>query len=137
MRLAPSQRGSVTVELSCLTVVFVVIVLALSGFGRFAQVRADLDQAARDGARAASLRAAPENASADATKAVDAALAEQGLACASRRLRVDTSELHPGGQVSVSLDCELEMAEITLLRLPGRRTMTAGFVAPIDPLIGE
>lgn len=137
MRRLGSQRGSATVELSCLTVVFVVVVLAISGFGRFALARADLDQAVRDGARAASLRRTPEAASADAAQAVDAALTGGGLACASRQLRVDTSELRPGGQVSVSLRCELDMARVTLLRLPGARTMMASFVAPIDPLIGE
>ncbi len=137
MTTTQAQRGSATVELSCLTVVFVVVVLAIAGFGRFAQARADLDQAARDGARAASLRQAPDAAVADATSAVEAALAAQGLDCGSRRLVVDTSQLRPGGRVAVDIECDLAVQEVTLLRLPGTRTMAARFVEPIDPLIGR
>lgn len=83
-RRGRGEVGSVSAELACLTVVFVLLALVFAALARFAQVRADLDQAVRDAARAASLRSDPDMAVADATAALDQALANQGLGCEAR-----------------------------------------------------
>lgn len=130
------DSGSVTAELACLSVVFVVLALSLAGLARFAQVRADLDQAVRDAARAASLRSDPDAAVADATTALDQSLADHGLGCAHRQVDVDTAQFHPGGMVAVRVSCEVSLADLSLVAVPGTKRATARFVAPIDPLIG-
>lgn len=132
-----SQTGSATAELACLTVAFVLVVLTMAGLGRFAQVRASLDQAVRDAARAGSLRSSPEAATIDATAALDAALANQGIGCGERQVDVYTAELHPGGRVGVRVVCRVSLADLSLLAFPGTHRATASFVAPIDPLIGR
>lgn len=132
---ARAERGSVSAELACLAVVFVVLALALASLARFAQVRADLDQAVRDAARAASLRSDPEAAVADATAALDQALAGEGLGCTERQVDVDTAQFHPGGTVAVTVSCQVSLADLSLLAVPGTKAATARFVAPIDPLI--
>lgn len=129
------ESGSVSAELACLTVVFVVLALALAALARFAQVRADLDQAVRDAARAASLRSDPDMAVADATAALDQALAGEGLGCEHRQVDVDTAAFRPGGTVAVAVSCRVSLADLSLLALPGTKVATARFVAPIDPLI--
>ncbi len=134
-RRTSGDSGSVSAELACLTVVFVLLALVLAGLARFAQVRADLDQAVRDAARAASLRSDPEMAVADATAALDQALAGEGLGCENRQVDVDTTELRPGGTVAVAVSCRVSLADLALVAVPGTKVATARFVAPVDPLI--
>lgn len=130
------QAGTVTAELACLSVVLVVLALFLAALGRFAQVRADLDEAVRDAARAASLRADPDAAVADATAALDDALRRHALGCARHQVDVDVSDLRPGGTVAVVLRCQVSLSDLALVAVPGSKVATARFVAPIDPLIG-
>lgn len=129
------ESGSVSAELACLAVVFVLLALVFAALARFAQVRADLDQAVRDAARAASLRSDPDMAVADATAALDQALANQGLGCEARQVDVDTAQFRPGGSVAVAVSCRMSLADLALVALPGTKVATARFVAPIDPLI--
>lgn len=129
------ESASVSAELACLAVVFVLLALVFAGLARFAQVRADLDQAVRDAARAASLRSEPDMAMADATATLDQALANQGLGCEDRQVDVDTAQFRPGGSVAVAVSCRVSLADLALVALPGTKVATARFVAPIDPLI--
>ena len=47
-------------------------------------------------------------------------------------LRTDTSEFEPGGSVAVSVTCQVSLADLDLLGLPGSTTRTATARAPID-----
>ncbi len=132
-----SERGSATAEAACLSVVFVVIVVVIGAFGRLALVRADVEAAARDAARAASLRSSPGAALADATATATASMAGRGLACGDQRVELEAEHFGTGGAVAVVVSCELSLAELALLRLPGATTVTSRFVEPVDPLVAR
>jgi Flp pilus assembly protein TadG len=131
------ERGSAPVELALLTPVFVLLLLFVVFVGRIATTQQDLDAAARDAARAASLRASPEAAVADADAITTDALASHDLSCPRPEIHVDTSRFHPGGQVHVSITCQLNLADIALLGVPGTRTVTAHASAVIDTYRSE
>ena len=126
------ENGSAVVEMVILTPVFIVTLLFIIALGRFAEARADVDGAARDAARAASLRRDPGAAVAEGARVAEATLATRGVACARTSVDVDPGGLEPGGLVAVNVTCDVRLADLTLLGLPGSRTIESRFVAPID-----
>jgi Flp pilus assembly protein TadG len=119
------------VELVLLTVPLVVILLFVVALGRLASARNQVEEAARDAARAASVAAgSPGAARQQALAAADADLS--GLSCADRTVDVDTDALHPGGQVAVTVGCHVPLGDLVLFDTPGRRTVQATSVAVVD-----
>ncbi len=117
---APTERGSATVELVLVTPLLLALALFAVLAGRLTQARAEVDGAARDAARAAA------HASATAT------LAERHLPCRALDVRVDTGAFRAGGHVAVRLACTVNLGDLSLLRVPGTRTIQTRFVAPLD-----
>lgn len=127
-----SERGSASAELALLTPVLIVVLLLMVGLGRIARGRADVDSAARDAARAASLARSPEAARVLAEDAAAATLATEGLPCRHFQVEVDVADFRPGGLVAADVSCAVDLADLTLLRLPGSRTLTARSVSVVD-----
>ena len=100
--------------------------------GKVAEADGNVERAASDAARAASLRQHPADAITDAQRAAAANLAAAGVPCVDLTTTVDTRHFAPGGTVSVTVSCEASMADVTLLGVPGRRTFTATAVEVID-----
>jgi Flp pilus assembly protein TadG len=126
------QRGSAPVELALLTPMVIVLLLFVVFVGRIVTTQQDLDAAARDAARAASLRATPDAAARDATTSVIAALASHDLSCATPDVALDTSRFRPGGAVSVNVTCDVSFADLSHLGVPGTRRITAHSTEVID-----
>jgi Flp pilus assembly protein TadG len=126
------QRGSAPVELALLTPMVIVLLLFVVFVGRIVTTQQDLDAAARDAARAASLRATPDAAVRDADAAFAAALASHDLSCATPDVAIDTSRFRPGGAVRVTVTCDVSFADISRLGVPGTRRLTAHSTAVID-----
>ena len=126
------QRGSAPVELALLTPMVIVLLLFVVFVGRIVTTQQDLDAAARDAARAASLRATPDAAARDATTALAASLASHDLSCPAPDVDVDTSRFQPGGAVSVTVTCDVSFADLAHLGVPGSRRITARSTAVID-----
>lgn len=131
-----AERGAAVVELTLLTPVFVLLLLFVVGLGRLAQARGDLEGAARDAARAASIeRTAP--AAAEAARSTAAAtLADRDITCGDLVVAVDTSSFDPGGSVVVDMACTVSFSDLSLLRLPGSRTLSARAVEVVDVFRG-
>lgn len=106
-----------------------VFVLAL---GRFGLARAEVDGAARDAARAASIARDPGAAAGLAVSAAEATLAERDITCERLDVDTDTSAWAPGGTVAVEVTCEVTLADLTGIGLPGSRPFATRFVAPLD-----
>jgi Flp pilus assembly protein TadG len=100
--------------------------------GRLVQARLEVDSAARQAARAASLDRTPSAAAADATATAQAALASQHITCDPLSVTPDLSDFTPGGQVTVQVSCTVSLAGLGLLRLGGAETLTSTFASPID-----
>lgn len=126
------EHGGATVELTLLTPLLLVFLLLIVALGRFANTRADVDAAARDAARAASFARNTGSAQADAQTAAAATLREGGVDCRSMTVSVDYTNFRPGGTVAVDVSCSVDLADVSLLRLPGTKTMAARFVSVID-----
>ena len=130
------QRGSAAVELVLITPVLIALMLFVVAGGRLASSRADVDAAARDSARAASIARSPATAERDANAAAEATLIDRHLSCQTMTVTIDTSQFRPGGTVATTVSCDVELADLTGLGLPGRRTLSSRFVEPVDTFRG-
>lgn len=131
-----SQRGSATLELVLATPLLVLLLLLVVEVGRLATARADVDDAARAAARAASVQRDPRSATVAARRMVVATLAERGVTCRRLDSAVDARAFHPGGWVAVDLTCTVSLSDLTLLRLPASRAIHSRFVESVDTFRG-
>ena len=132
-----SERGSVSGEVAVIAPAFVFLMLLVVFAGKVSEADGNVERAAAEGARAASLRQHPGNAATDARSAVEANLATAGVSCSTLEAIVDTSDFEPGGTVTVTVECTASMADVTLLGVPGTRTFTATATEVIDTYRGD
>jgi len=143
-RVAHSRRrlrrecGSATAELVLLAPLLILFVLFIVGLGRLAHARALVGDAAAQAARAATLQyLSSAQAAAAAQQTASDALSSAGVSCASRSTSVDTGNDHPGGTVTVTLACRVDLSIVTAAGFPGSETLTASFTSPIDTYVPE
>ena len=137
LRRRPSERGhddsgSMSVELAVLAVPLVAILLLIAALGRFSDARTQVTEAARDAARRASTYLVAAQAEAGARQI---ARSELSGVCEHASVNVDIAQLHPGGQVTVTVACPVPLGDLTLVRLPGTKTISASSVAVVDTYI--
>ena len=120
------------VELALLAIPIVTILLLVTALGRFSDARNQVNEAARDAARQASTYLSPVLATNQANQIANSELTG---ACAHHNITVDTSDLHPGGQVTVSVACNVPLSDLTLLRLPGTETIQASSTSVVDTYV--
>lgn len=128
-----SQGGGMTVELVVLTPVVVLFALVAIALGRYQSARQEVTDAAHAGAEAASVVAAPGQASASATDASTSALRQQPHMCQDPLVRTDTSSFVPGGFVRVNVSCQVQLSDLLVPGLPGTVHVEVTQSAPIDP----
>jgi Flp pilus assembly protein TadG len=119
-----------------ITPLLMLLLLLIVAAGRLVDARLQVDSAAIQAARAASLARDPATAAADATATARAALASEHITCSPLAVRPDTADFRPGGQVSVQVSCTVSLAGLSLLHLPGAETLTSRFTSPIDTYRG-
>lgn len=127
-----SERGSATLELTLLTPVLLLMLVFLVFLGRLGQARNDVDRAAREAARAASLARQPEEAQAAGVDAAHATLLPGAVSCSRMAVTVETTGFAAGGAVSATVDCTVELADVAGLGVPGATTLSASFREPLD-----
>lgn len=130
------DRGSASLELVLITPALLALLLFVVLAGRVAEARGDVDRAARDAARAASLARSSMGAGADGEAAARATLAEGGVSCARLDVSIDTANFVPGGSVAATVTCTVDLRDLSLLGVPGSRTLTAEFSHPVDTYRG-
>jgi Flp pilus assembly protein TadG len=126
------ERGSATAELVLLTPLVVGLLLMIVAFGRFAEARSEVDEAARDAARAASIARSTASARTAAEQAAAATLQAGGVSCRTMTVDLDLADFRPGGNVAARIACVADLADVSLLRLPGSKTFSATSVSVID-----
>jgi Flp pilus assembly protein TadG len=131
------ERGSAAAELVLVTPFLFLLLLFAVAAGRLVQARLDVDSAAEQAARAASLARTPAAASAQATSVAQAALAGQSVTCSPAVITPDTTDFTPGGEVTVQVSCTVHLSDLSLLHVPGTETITATFTSPIDTYRGN
>ncbi len=126
------DSGSAAAELVLITPLLILIMLLIVTAGRLVDARLQVDGAAMQAARAASLARDPGTAATQAAATAQAALASEHVTCNPLAVSPDTSAFRPGGQVTVQVTCTVSLAGLALLHVPGSQTLTAGFTSPID-----
>jgi Flp pilus assembly protein TadG len=128
----PSDRGGVAVELTLLTPLLLLLLVFVVALGRLAEGRQQVDDAAAQAARAATVAASAGGADQTARQAAGASLASAGVTCARFSVTTDTSSFVPGGVVRVQVSCTVSLSGLSLLHLPGAETLTAVAASPVD-----
>lgn len=126
------ERGSIAVEVAVIAPAFIFLMLLVVFAGKVAEANGNVERAASEAARSASLRQHAGDATADAQVAAEQNLSRAGVACVALDTAVDTSDFRAGGTVTVTVTCRASMADVTLLGVPGTRTFTARAVEVID-----
>jgi Flp pilus assembly protein TadG len=131
-RLRQDERGSAAVELTLLTPLLILLLVFVVLCGRLADTKLRLNDVAHQAARAATLARTPSQATVDARATADAALASAGITCRSLTVSTDTQALRPGSTVTVTVSCGVGLSDLTLLGVPGSRTLETSFSSPVD-----
>jgi Flp pilus assembly protein TadG len=131
-RLHRDERGSVTVELVLLTPLLILLLLFVVALGRLSGARLDVDGAAAQAARAASIARDPSTATAMAQQTATAALGSDHVTCAQLTVNTDTSQFAPGGSVAVTVTCHVALSDLTGLRLPASESVTSTASSVVD-----
>lgn len=128
------EEGSVAAEVAIAIPVLVAVLLLVGVLlARGVDARLRLDDAAHQAARAASLTRNPDAATLAAQQAAAASLTDAGLDCGDPSVAVDTSNFAPGGVVTVTVSCRLDLSYAAALLATGdQRTLTATASSPID-----
>jgi Flp pilus assembly protein TadG len=123
------DRGSAAVEVVLVAPALIALMLLVAGLGRIAHARGEVDGAAADAARSASLQ---RNSVTAKLVGSDAARAYLGPgACRSLATRIDTAALRPAGFVTAHVSCVASFAGLGLAGFPGSRTFAATATVPI------
>lgn len=121
------ERGSMAVETVLLAPVFLMFLLFLVGAGRVVEAQGEVNGAARDAARAASVQ---RTFAAAQTAAREAARAALGAGC-EPRVELDDARWEAGGAVAANVTCALDLG---FLGFPATRELTGTAVVPLERL---
>jgi Flp pilus assembly protein TadG len=104
--------------------------------GRTAITHAAVESAAADAARTASIARSASQASQGAQSAGQASLANQGIRCLSVTVMVDVSDfartVGEPGSVTATVECRLDLADLSVPGVPGSRLIEASSNSPLD-----
>lgn len=130
--LTGKDSGAVATELVLLTPLLLLMLLFVVALGRMVSGRLDVDGAAAQAARAASIARDPSTATAMAQQVATTALGSDHVTCGHLTVTTDTADFVPGGQVSVTVTCTVDLADLVGLRLPAAETLSSTASSVID-----
>ena len=131
-RLRGDESGSVATELVLLTPLLILMLLFVVALGRLAGARLDVNGAAAQAARAASIARDPSTATAMAQQTATSALGSDDVTCGNLTVSTNTSQFEPGGQVAVTVTCTVALSDLVGLRLPAAETVSSTSTSVID-----
>ena len=112
--------------------VLVAFMMLMVGVGRIVSAQSQVDSAARDAVRDASIARSAGQAESRASAAARASLDKYNWCQGGPRTLTDTSAWAPGGRVAVTVTCDADLGGLSLIGLPGSKRMTAQATAPLD-----
>ncbi len=126
------ERGAVATELVLLTPLLIVLLLFVVALGRLAGARINVDGAAAQAARAASIATTPGGATSAAQQSATAALGSDHVTCATLQVATNTARFAPGGSVTVTVTCAVALSDLTGLRLPVTEQVSSTAASVVD-----
>jgi Flp pilus assembly protein TadG len=119
-------------ELAIMTPVLVAFMMLMVGVGRIVNAQSQVDSAARDAVRNASIARSAADAQGRAQTAAAESMKNFGWCQGGPAALADTGSWAPGGLVSVTVTCDADLGGLTLIGLPGSKQMTGKATAPLD-----
>ena len=126
------DTGSAAVELVVLAPLLAALLVTVAGLGRVVDARGAVAGAARDAARAASLERSGPAATRAGESAARAAMSGLDARCTDLHVAVDVAGAHPGGAVTATVRCTVDLAGLRLGGLPGHYTADGSATAPVE-----
>jgi Flp pilus assembly protein TadG len=135
-RWSRDERGSASVEAAIGVPAFVLFIGLIIFGGRTATTHQSVETAAADAARAASIERTGNSAKTQAISAATTSLSNQGVHCVDVDVTVDTSQFSrtvgETATVSVTVQCRLDLSDLSVPGVPGSRLIKATMTSPID-----
>ncbi|PHP51935.1 TadE family protein [Actinomyces ruminis] len=122
------ERGTMSVEMVLIAPALLMVVMLVVAAGRWVSAEGMTQAAARDAARAASM----ERSAGTAAAAAASSLAVADTADAECSSYTDVSGFSRGGSVEVTVSCQVRLADLGLVFLPGTTTVTSSSISPVD-----
>lgn len=130
------EHGSAAVEAAVGVPAFVLFVGLIIFGGRTATTHSAVESAAADAARTASIARTASEAKQEAKAAAQASLANQDIHCLSVTVSVDVSDfaktVGETGAVTATVECLLDLADLSVPGVPGSRLVKATGTSPLD-----
>lgn len=130
------ERGSAAVETVIGVPAFLLFVGLIVFGGRTATTHQSVETAAADAARSASLERTSASARTQAIAAATTSLSSQGIHCLDIDVTVDASEFSravgEAATVTVTVQCRLDLSDLSVPGVPGSRLIKATVTSPID-----
>ncbi|MGV9304790.1 TadE/TadG family type IV pilus assembly protein [Nonomuraea sp. NPDC003727] len=126
MSTTNADSGSMAVETVLLAPVFLLFLLFLAGAGRLVEAQGEVNGAAMDAARAASVQRTLDAAEAAATDSARSALEGE---CDAPRVSLSGTRWEEGGHVQAAVTCELDLE---FLGFGAGKRMTGTSVVPLE-----
>jgi len=132
-RRCRGEHGDSLVSILMLMPVLVMFLELIVVGGRIATTRADVESAAREAARDASVSQSLESASNVVSDTVERTLGDQGFRCESVNHYFGfETYFDPDGRVEVVVECTVNLSDLGFLPTPGSHTVSARATEPID-----
>lgn len=132
---ASGEHGGLSLELAILAPALLALIGLIIVAGRTGGAHTNVDAAANNAARAASISRTSGEAHSSAVSAARTTLTDRGMACPTPGITVDTSGVNsPVGQVGivrVTVTCTVQLADLGL-PFGGSRTVTAEATSVVD-----
>lgn len=128
------DRGGSLVSLLMLAPILVMFLEIIVLGGRVAAAHADIQSAAREAARQASLAGGPGSAPTVIGPVVTTALNGKGFQCQSPNVQIGAgTNFVAGGQVEIEVTCTVQLSDLGFfIPMPGSLTITRAAAEPID-----
>lgn len=134
--LVRDERGSAAIEAAVGLPAFVLFVGLIIFGGRTAMTHSAVESAAADAARSASIARTISEARTDAKAAAQASLSNQDIHCLSVNVLLDLSAfgtpVGEPGSVAATVECRLDLADLSVPGIPGSRLIEATISSPLD-----
>ncbi|WP_433474529.1 TadE family protein [Spirillospora sp. CA-142024] len=127
-----AERGSMSLEMVLVTPIFIAFLLFLAGAGRMVDAKSQVDGAARDAARAASIARSAGSAQSLAADTASAGLRGTDWCSGGPSVQTDVSDWGPGGRVGVTITCDVDLGDLAFIGLPGSKRLQGHAIAPVD-----
>lgn len=126
------ESGTGSLDLVIIAPLLIMFLLLVVGLGRMALARQQVNAAAHEGARAASLERVTSLAASQGRQAAHRTLADRGMSCSRLSVDIDTSAYHSGGHVTTTVTCVADLSDLAMTGLPGTKTYTEASTVPIS-----